>query len=71
MSEGGGLPPGLAAPAVRALEAAGYRTLDDIATATEAELRGLHGMGPKAMALLREALAQRGHPLPPAATPPR
>lgn len=52
--------PKLSAPARRALERAGYHTLDQISQASEAELAGLHGMGPKAIVMLRAALAQRG-----------
>ncbi|SHI60137.1 DNA-binding protein [Wenxinia saemankumensis] len=55
-----GLPPALPAPAERALEAEGIRTLGDVAQRSEAELRGLHGLGPRAIAILREALAARG-----------
>ena len=54
------LPPGLAAPARHALEAAGVTTLEDVARMSEAELRGLQGMGPRAIGQLREALAIRG-----------
>lgn len=56
-------PAGLAKPAQRALAAAGYTRLDQLTKITEAELRALHGMGPKAIAQLREALAQRGQTL--------
>ena len=44
------LPEGLAAPARRALASAGYTRLDQLANASEAEVRALHGMGPNAMA---------------------
>jgi len=53
------LPPGLAKPAQRALAAAGYVRLEQIAGASEAELLKLHGMGPKAIEQLRRALAAR------------
>lgn len=53
-------PPGLSQPARRALHGAGYTTLDQVATATEAELLRLHGMGPKGIRILREALHARG-----------
>jgi hypothetical protein len=43
-------PPGLAAPARRALLGAGYTRLDQLAGVSEAELLRLHGMGPKALA---------------------
>lgn len=54
------LPAGISAPARRALAAAGYDRLEQLTKATEAELLKLHGMGPKALAALREALARRG-----------
>ena len=54
------LPAGLAKPAVRALTQAGYVRLEQLTTVTEAELRKLHGMGPKAIEQLRGALENRG-----------
>ena len=56
----GDLPPGLSRPARRALAAAGYDRLEQLTTATEAELSRLHGMGPKGIRQLREALTSRG-----------
>ncbi len=53
-------PRGVAKPAVRALIAAGYTTLDQLSKAGEADIAGLHGMGPKALGILREALMERG-----------
>jgi hypothetical protein len=53
-------PPGVSGPALRALSAAGARTLDDLTRWTEPELAALHGMGPKALGLLRAALQARG-----------
>lgn len=47
-------------PAERALAGAGYTSLDQLTSVTEAELAKLHGMGPKALRILREALAERG-----------
>ena len=56
-SEGTPLPTGnLAAPARRALDGAGYTTLQDLAAVREADVRELHGVGPSALATLREAL---------------
>ncbi|WP_068924637.1 DNA-binding protein [Planobispora rosea] len=52
--------PKMGNPARRALEVAGYTRLDQLTGATEAELLALHGMGPKAMGILREALEERG-----------
>ena len=54
------LPRGLGAPATRALHAAGYTRLDQLAGVPERELGQLHGVGPKALRILREALAERG-----------
>jgi predicted flap endonuclease-1-like 5' DNA nuclease len=54
------LPDGLAKPAQRALAGAGYTHLEQLATAGEKELKQLHGMGPKAIDRLREALADHG-----------
>lgn len=47
-------------PALRALLAAGYTRLDQLTAVTEADLLKLHGMGPKAIRILREALAAQG-----------
>lgn len=53
-------PSGVAAPARRALASAGYHRLEDLNGASEKELAKLHGMGPKALTALREALAAEG-----------
>lgn len=47
-------------PAERALAGAGYTTLEQLNGVSEAELLKLHGMGPKALGILRDALAERG-----------
>jgi hypothetical protein len=52
--------PALSAPALRALSSAGYSRLSQLAGVPAAELRKLHGMGPKALRLLQDALEQRG-----------
>jgi uncharacterized protein YdhG (YjbR/CyaY superfamily) len=52
--------PKLGAPARRALSAAGYTRLDQLAHVSEPDLQKLHGMGPTAIAALREALHERG-----------
>jgi hypothetical protein len=54
------LPSGLAKPAQRALAAAGYTNLDQLTLVSEADLARLHGMGPKAIEQLRQALAAEG-----------
>jgi len=53
------LPP-IGAPATGALRLAGYTRLDQLAGVPERELARLHGVGPKALRILREALAERG-----------
>jgi uncharacterized protein YdhG (YjbR/CyaY superfamily) len=52
--------PKIGAPATRALEAAGYSRLEQLTKVTEAELGQLHGMGPKALGILRETLKEKG-----------
>lgn len=54
------LPKSIGKPATQALLVAGVRSLTDVAGRTEAELLALHGVGPKAVRLLGEALAERG-----------
>ncbi|HZJ10371.1 MAG TPA: hypothetical protein VFD39_11795 [Trueperaceae bacterium] len=53
------LPSSIGKPATRALLAAEVRTLKDVATKTEADLLALHGVGPRAIRLLAEAMATR------------
>ena len=55
-----GLPGNIGAPATRALTAAGYTRLSQLANVPVAELKRLHGVGPKALRLLQEALEQQG-----------
>jgi DNA-directed RNA polymerase alpha subunit len=52
--------PAIGAPARAALEDAGYTRLEQLRRVTERELLALHGMGPKAVRRLRDALAERG-----------
>jgi len=52
--------PKIGAPAMRALEAAGYSRLEQLTKVTEAELGQLHGMGTKALGILRETLKEKG-----------
>ena len=54
------IPQNLGKPANRALEGAGYLRLEQVAEVSEKELMKLHGMGPKAIELLREALFEKG-----------
>jgi DNA uptake protein ComE-like DNA-binding protein len=53
-------PKGVSQPAIRALASAGYTSLAQLEKASEAELASLHGMGPKAMGIIRAALLERG-----------
>ncbi|MFC5815529.1 hypothetical protein [Nonomuraea harbinensis] len=57
--EVGDLPKAIGRPATRALASAGITTLDQVARLSDAELNGLHGVGPKAVRILREALESR------------
>lgn len=50
--------PKIGAPATRALNNAGYTTLRQLADVPQAELAKLHGMGPKALGIIRSALEQ-------------
>jgi hypothetical protein len=59
-SQDADLPRNIGAPATRALTAAGYTRLSELASVPAAELAKLHGVGPKALRLLREALEQHG-----------
>lgn len=52
--------PKVGAPARRALANAGFTRLEDLTRIPEAELSKLHGMGPKAIRMLREALEANG-----------
>lgn len=54
------LPKGLSQPALRALAGAGYTQLEQLTSVSAAELKRLHGMGPKGIDALRHALAARG-----------
>jgi hypothetical protein len=55
-----GFPKGLAQPALRALAAAGYARLEQLTVVREKDLAAMHGMGPKAIAILKSALSERG-----------
>lgn len=53
-------PAKLSNPARRALAGAGYEKLEQLAQVSEAEIKQLHGMGPKGVEQLRQALADKG-----------
>lgn len=52
--------PKLSRPATRALEARGVRTLEDLAKLTREEFLGLHGVGPKSLPPVRDAMKRAG-----------
>lgn len=54
------LPPQLAKPARRALDAAGYTRLEQLTQISETEILKFHGMGPRALDELRHALRAQG-----------
>lgn len=53
-------PRGLSGPALRALAHAGIRSMPQLAQHTESSVAALHGMGPKGVRLLKDALAKQG-----------
>jgi hypothetical protein len=54
------LPAGLSNPARRALATLGITHLDQLTTHRARDIMNLHGMGPKGIRILRQALAERG-----------
>jgi hypothetical protein len=54
------LPAGLSAPAQRALAGAGIGSLEQLARMREADVKGLHGIGPNALRNLHSALEANG-----------
>jgi predicted flap endonuclease-1-like 5' DNA nuclease len=54
------LPKGIGAPAQRALAGAGIQNLEQLSRFNEAQIKNLHGIGPKALNVLRQALAEKG-----------
>ncbi|HMO57372.1 MAG TPA: hypothetical protein PKA05_15050 [Roseiflexaceae bacterium] len=55
-----GFPHGIGNPARQALAVAGYTQLEQLVHVREKDLLKLHGVGPKAIAVLRAALAAQG-----------
>lgn len=55
--------PRIGAPATRALAAAGYTCLADLAGVPRADLAALHGVGPKALGIVQAALEDHGKTL--------
>ena len=52
--------PRIGAPATRALALIGVTRLTQLTTVRETDLLALHGVGPRAVGILRAALAERG-----------
>jgi len=50
----------LAAPAQRAIQGAGVKTVEELANMSEAELMGLHGIGQNAMKTIKAFLDENG-----------
>lgn len=59
----GALPKGISKPAQRALASVGVSRLDQVTRFTEAQLMALHGMGPKAIGIIKAALDAEGKSL--------
>ncbi len=53
-------PKGIGRPATDALLAAGYTSLEQLTGVREVDIKQLHGVGPKAVKILRETLAEMG-----------
>ena len=53
-------PKSIGRPAMGALLAAGYTYLEQLTRVTEADIQQLHGVGPKAITILRTTLAEKG-----------
>ena len=53
-------------PATAAVTQAGVQSLEDLTRFTEAELLALHGVGPKAVRIWKQALLEQGLSLKPA-----
>jgi hypothetical protein len=71
MAEESDFPPGMGKVAPRELGHAGYTKLKHLTKVTEAELLKIHGVGPKAIRILREALKAQGLSFAPAIKPTR
>jgi hypothetical protein len=54
------LPQGIGKPATKALIAAGFTQLAQFTTVTEKEILQLHGVGPKAVGIIVDALSENG-----------
>lgn len=59
-AQDGDLPQAIGGPARSALAGAGYTRLEQLSAASKSEIANLHGVGPKALRILRSALEERG-----------
>lgn len=50
--------PAVGAPATRALRAAGYNSLRELADASRSQLASMHGVGPKVLRVIQTALEE-------------
>lgn len=55
-------PKAMGAPATRAIVQAGYARVEELSGASERTLLSLHGVGPKAIRVIKATLAERGLP---------
>lgn len=53
-------PRSIGSPATRALASIGITTFKQVADLSEKELLAMHGVGPKAVRILKEELAKKG-----------
>ncbi|MEP6781525.1 MAG: DNA-binding protein [Gemmatimonadaceae bacterium] len=53
-------PQGVSQPAIRALNSVGVASVESLARHREIDIADLHGMGPKAMGVLKAALKDKG-----------
>ena len=60
---GSPFPKGIPQPALRALASLGITRLGQVTRFTEAQLLALHGMGPKALGIIKAELRARGKSL--------
>lgn len=58
------LPVGMAAPARRALAHEGVETLEQVVALGVRRLSGMHGMGPRTLAQIQDAMDEHGLKLP-------
>lgn len=56
----GEFPQGLSQPALRAIQSHDIKNLQDLSQRTKKEVANFHGMGPKGVKLLEDALHEKG-----------